>query len=72
MSTMSGANSIAKALNNWVRDGLDIMGGADGAALNRLLDEYFISDGEEGSDPLPGSKHYRIMNNNNGGLVSQR
>lgn len=49
---MSGAG----ALNRWAIEGLDMMGGADGEALDRLLDEYFCG-GEEGRGQIPGSKH---------------
>ncbi len=49
---MSGPQRIASALNRWARAGIDQMGGADGEALDRLLDEFFGE--EEGSHPLPG------------------
>ncbi len=42
---MSGPEGIANSLNRWARDGLDIVGGADGDALNLLVSEYFDSDG---------------------------
>jgi hypothetical protein len=34
-----------------------MMGGADGEALNCLLDEYFPCDEQEGSNPFPGCKY---------------
>ena len=36
---------------------LDFMGGADGEAIDRLLDEYFPDDVEGGGPGLPGSKY---------------
>ena len=45
---MSAAQRIASALNQWEQDGRDMMGGADGDALDRLLGDYF-DVGEEGS-----------------------
>ena len=39
-----------------LRDGLDMMGRADGEAIDRLLDDYLLSE-EEVGDGLPaGSK----------------
>ena len=34
---MSGADSVARALNSWASEGLDTLGVADGEALDRLL-----------------------------------
>jgi hypothetical protein len=55
---MSGAERIAKELNKWAREGLDMMGGADGQALNRLLDDYFNCGchNEQEGDSHPGCK----------------
>jgi hypothetical protein len=53
---MSLSQRIASSLNQFFRDGLDMMGGADGEAIDRLLDEYLLSDEEEGSHGLPGSE----------------
>ena len=50
---MSGADSVARALNSWASEGLDTLGGADGEALDRLLHEYFCED----DDQIAGSKH---------------
>ena len=50
---MSGAERMASALNQWKKDGLDMMGGADGDALDHLLDDYFQCDEEE---QVPGCK----------------
>ena len=47
---MSGAQRIARELNRLVKDGFDGMGGADGEALNRLLEDYY------GEEELPGCK----------------
>ena len=38
---MSTAEDIARSLNRWAQDGLDLMGGADSHAFTDLLDEYF-------------------------------
>ena len=47
---------VASAFNQFMRDGLDMMGGADGEAIDRLLDDYLLSE-EEAGDGLPaGSK----------------
>jgi hypothetical protein len=51
---MSAEQNIADAMNRWAKDGLDMMGGADGVGLNRLLDDYFLL--EDGDPPLPGCK----------------
>jgi hypothetical protein len=51
---MSKAQRIASALNEWVRDGLESMGGADSEALNGLLDDYFLCQEQEGSHQVPG------------------
>ena len=54
---MSGADRIARALNNWASEGLDTVGGADGEALDRLLSEYFCGeDAEDGNDQIAGCK----------------
>ena len=54
---MSGYQRVASAFNRYWEDGLDFMGGADGEAIDRLLDEYFPDDVEGGGPGLPGSKH---------------
>lgn len=41
---MSTAEDVARALNRWTREGLDIVGGSDGEALSRLLEDYFDTD----------------------------
>ena len=51
---MSGYQRVASAFNRYWEDG---MGGADGEAIDRLLDEYFPDDVEGGGPGLPGSKH---------------
>ena len=60
---MSGYQRVASAFNRYWEDGLDFMGGANGEAIDRLLDEYFPDDVEGGGPGLPGSKR-SIMNNN--------
>ena len=52
--SMSATQRIASALNQWERDGRDMMGGADGDALDCLLGDYFDFR-EEGSE-IPGCK----------------
>ena len=53
---MSRYQKVASAFNQFMRDGLDMMGGADGEAIDRLLDDYLLSE-EEVGDGLPaGSK----------------
>ena len=53
---MSRYQRVASAFNQFMRDGLDMMGGADGEAIDRLLDDYLLSE-EEVGDGLPaGSK----------------
>ena len=37
----------ADAFNHWAREGLDMMGGADGAALAQILDDYLDSQGSD-------------------------
>ena len=44
---MSRAQNIARALNSFARDGFDMMGGADGAALAELLGEYLAAPGSD-------------------------
>ena len=43
----SEASKVAQALNLWVREGLDMMGGADGKALDELLNEFLVEPGSE-------------------------
>lgn len=51
---MSAAQRIASAFNECTRHSLDVMGGVDGDALERLIDDYY--DYEEGSGAVPGCK----------------
>ena len=44
---MARANDIARALNMWREEGLDMMGGADGAALDELITEFMADGGNE-------------------------
>ena len=41
------AHSVAKALNSWAKEGLDMLGGADGAALSELISEFMAAPGSE-------------------------
>ena len=41
------AASIARALNSCARDGLDMLGRADGAALADLISEFMATPGSE-------------------------
>ena len=53
LTAMSRYQRVASAFNQFMRDGLDMMGGADGKAIDRLLDDYLL----EVWDGLPaGSK----------------
>lgn len=45
---MLSNKETAKTLNRWGREGLDIMGGADGAALEELVSVFYA-----GSDANP-------------------
>ena len=47
---MAGAHGIARALNAWREEGLDMMGGADGAALDQLISD-FMGDGGNKAEP---------------------
>ena len=51
-STMPTADKVAQELNRWAKEGLDMLGGSDGEALDRLLDDYF--DNEDHEPQLPG------------------
>ena len=44
---MSGAKKVARAFNQWAREGLDEIGGADGLALEELLSEFMADPGSE-------------------------
>ena len=44
---MAGAKGIARALNTWREEGLDLMGGADGVALDELITEFMADGGNE-------------------------
>ena len=46
---MSAAR-VARALNSWTKEGLDMLGGADGAALADLVSEFMAAPGSE-DDP---------------------
>lgn len=41
-AAMSEASKVAQALNLWARERLDMMGGADGKALDDLLNEFLV------------------------------
>ena len=45
------ADLIAQALNTGIRDGLDLMGGADGAALVDLIADYMVNPGSGAQPP---------------------
>ena len=47
LAVMSEASKVAQALNLWAREGLDMMGGADGKALDELLNEFLVEPGSE-------------------------
>ena len=57
---MNQANNVARALNFFARDGFDMMGGADGAALAELLGEYLAIPGSD-AHPVDskGPTHYK-------------
>jgi hypothetical protein len=61
---MSGAQRLASELNRLASNDLDWVGGADREAVNRLLDDYFLSEEEAGMQPLPGCKQIIITMNN--------
>ena len=44
---MSRAADLAKRLNSWARDGLDMMGGADGVEISDLISTFMACDEEE-------------------------
>ena len=44
------AHRVVKALNSWAKEGLDMLGGADGAALAELISEFMATPGSE-DDP---------------------
>ena len=46
-SDMAGARAIARAMNSWREEGLDLMGGADGAAIEDLISEFMDTTGNE-------------------------
>lgn len=48
---MSEASSVAQVLNSFARDGLDMLGGADAAALADFLGDYMANSGS-GAQPL--------------------
>ena len=50
---MSRAEIVASALNAFIRDRLDMMGGANGEEMDRLVEEFINLGDEEGSNPLP-------------------
>ena len=55
------AKNIAAALNAWTREGLDMLGGADGEALGKLLDDYM---GDPGSSSEDSDSNTRASMNN--------
>jgi hypothetical protein len=57
---MSGAKKVARAFNSWSKEGLDMLGGADGAALEELLSEFMAEPGFEAH--TPNSKAFLSMN----------
>ncbi len=42
-SSMLSNKETARALNRWGREGLDTMGGADGAALEELVNTFYVT-----------------------------
>ena len=44
---MSSAEQVARALNLWASDGLDLVGGADREALDGLVADYFDLGSQE-------------------------
>ena len=44
---MSKAHTVACAFNSWLRGGRDLMGGADGEAIDELLSELLAEPGSE-------------------------
>ena len=54
---------VAKALNSCRNEGLDMLGGADRAALEELLCEFIAGPASEAQPP--DCKHYPLMNNVN-------
>ena len=46
-SVVMSAARVARALNSWTKEGLDMLGGADGAALAELISEFMAAPGSE-------------------------
>jgi hypothetical protein len=55
---MSGAKKVARAFNSWSREGLDMMGGADGAALEELLKDFLDCPGSSQPQECKGQPNY--------------
>ena len=47
LSVMSSAADLAKRLNSWAREGLDMMGGADGEEIRDLITTFMTSEEDE-------------------------
>ena len=59
--TMSKEAKFARQFNSWRREGRDLMGGADGEAIDELLND--ILDDEPGSEDHPSDcKHTPFIN----------
>ena len=48
--SLSMAKNLAAAFNFWAREGQDMLGGADGAALENLLSEFMADPGSSSED----------------------
>ena len=61
LAVMSREDRLARALNSRRCECLDMMGGADGAALEELLSEFMAAPGSEAHTP-----DCKLMNNASG------
>ena len=48
---MSSAERLSRRLNAWVKEGRDMLGGADGAAIAEMVAEFMDSDDPEDQPP---------------------
>ena len=56
---MSSAKRLARSFNSWAREGRDLMGGVNGAAIEELLSAYLDDDlGETQSSDCKSNAHY--------------
>ena len=56
---MSSAKRLARSFNSWAREGRDLMGGVDGAAIEELLSAYLDDDlGETQPSDCKSNAHY--------------